>query len=85
MTRTQAHAMRTRRYSDFLSIPAQIAEMIVDDIRDGTLVPDLEPNRPSDFDERADHRGFVRFLDSGDFDAIMREFRQAEDRLYQFC
>ena len=75
-----------RRYSDFIAIPAQIAEMLVDDIRDGTLVPDLEPNRPSNFDERADHCGFVRFLGSDDFDAIMREFKvsEAEEGLLRF-
>lgn len=77
---------RRRRYSDLVSIPMQIAEQLVDDMRDGTLVPDLEPNRPSHFDERVDHRGFVRFLDSDDFDAIMRELKvsEAEEGLLRF-
>ena len=62
-----------RRYSNFIAIPRQIAEQIIDDIHDGILIPDLEPNRTSNFDERADHLGFIRFLGSDDFDAIMHE------------
>lgn len=63
-----------RVYRDLLSIEAGLG--LVDDIRNGDLVPDPMPNGA--YDEKGFHEGFVRFLGSSLSRAIMEDMKETE-------
>lgn len=68
----------TRIYSYIPSISAEMGFALIDDIRNGDLVPDPIPNGGGAYDEKGFHEGFVQFLVSDLSRAIMEDMRDTE-------
>lgn len=71
-----------RVYRDLLSVSAEAGLGLVDDIRNGDLVPDPMPNWGGEYDEKRFHDGFVRFLGSDLSCAIIDDMKS--EHMYEW-